>query len=275
MARPIRIRDPRLRVALVTGACSGIGRAFAERLAALGFELVVVSNRPEPLAAAARELAAAHGVKVHPIVSDLSRPEAAEELHAAVAARGVAVDVLVSNAGCFFFGETVDVPPERAQTMLGLHVVTPSLLLARFGRDMRERGYGQLLVVASISAWRDFPGISHYGASKRYLRGFACSLRSELGVYGVNVTCLSPGPTATGLFDPDTAATRRGKQLGLFAEPAAVADAGLRALFAGRAEVIPGLLNRLMAWGAALTPQWLIDLVRRRAPWLPPRGARS
>ncbi len=275
MSRPIRSRDPRLRVALVTGACSGIGRAFAERLASLGFELVVVSDRPESLAAAARELAAMHGVKVHEIVSDLARPEAAAELHAAVAARGLVVDVLVSNAGCFFFGETVDVSPERVQAMLGLHVVTPSLLLARFGRDMRERGYGQLLVVASISAWRDFPGISHYGASKRYLRGFARSLRSELGVYGVNVTCLSPGPTATGLFDPGTAAIRRGKQLGFFAEPAAVADAGLRGLFAGRAEVIPGLRSRLMAWGAALTPQWLIDLVRRRGPWLPPRRARS
>jgi short-subunit dehydrogenase len=119
MTRRIRIRDPRLRVALVTGACSGIGRAFAERLASLGFELVVVSNRPEPLAATARELAAVHGVKVHELVSDLSRPEAAAELHAAVAARGLTVDVLISNAGCFFFGETVDGPPSGRRRCSG------------------------------------------------------------------------------------------------------------------------------------------------------------
>ena len=82
--------------------------------------------------------------------------------------------------------------------MLQLHVVTPSLLCSRFARDMRARRSGHILVVSSISAWRDFPGISYYGSSKKYLRGFARALRSELSVYGVNVTCLAPGATATG-----------------------------------------------------------------------------
>jgi hypothetical protein len=155
--------------------------------------------------------------------------------------------------------------------MLQLHVVTPSLLCTRFSRDMRARGRGHILIVSSISAWRDFPGIGYYGSSKKYLRGFARALRSELKVYGVNVTCLAPGATATGLYDPNQVPVQRARALGVMMAPEAVADAGLRALFAGRAEAVPGLLNRVMAVLSAWTPQWVIDLIRRRAPWLPKR----
>ncbi len=268
----LRRADEQLAVALVTGACSGIGRAFALRLGSLGYRVILVSNRPAELAAAAAEVGAAGAPAVHPVVSDLARPEAALELYREVRGRGLDVDLLVSNAGCFFFGEAVDAAPEQVRALLELHVVTPSLLCARFGRDMRARGRGHILIVSSISAWRDFPGISYYGASKKYLRGFARSLRSELGVYGVHVTCLAPGPTATNLYDTQAVPVERAKRLGIMMEPAAVAEAGLRAMFAGRAELVPGLRARAMAWLAVLTPQWVIDWVRRRASWLPKRG---
>jgi len=268
----LRRADEKLRTALVTGACSGIGRAFALRLGSLGYELVLVSNRPTELAATAREISAAHPEMVHTIVSDLARPEAAEEVYREVRDMGLEVGILVSNAGFFFFGEAVDALPGRANAMLQLHVVTPSLLCACFGRDMRVHGRGHILIVSSISAWRDFPGISYYGASKKYLRGFARALRSELGVYGVNVTCLAPGPTATNLYDIDVVPVERAKRLGIMMDPATVAEAGLRAMFAGRAEHIPGWLARAMACLSVLVPQWAIDLLRRHAPWLPKRG---
>ena len=267
--------DSRLRLALVTGASSGIGRAMALRLGSLGYALVLVSERADDLTAVAEEIRAAHEVAVHPVVMDLARPEAAEELYAAVRALGVEVDILVNNAGFFFFGEAVDASPERANAMLQLHVVTPSLLCTRFGRDMRTRGRGHVLIVSSISAWRDFPGISYYGSSKKYLRGFARALRSELGVHGVNVTCLAPGATATGLYDPNVVPVERAKRLGIMMDADLVAEAGLRAMFAGRAEHIPGMLTQLMTLGAVLTPQWVIDLIRRRAPWLPKGGSAS
>ncbi len=270
--RHLRRADPCLAVALVTGACSGIGRAFALRLGELGYELILVSNRPTELSATAQEIRTLHGVAVHTLAWDLARPDAALEIYGEVQGKGLAVDILVSNAGIFFFGEAVDASPERAKAMLQLHVVTPSLLCTHFGRDMRKRGRGHILVVSSISAWRDFPGIAYYGASKKYLRGFARSLRSELGVYGVNVTCLMPGPTATNLYDTDVVPVERAKRLGVMMDPATVADAGLRAMFAGRAEHIPGWLSRAMAWLSVVVPQWMIDLLRRRAPWLPKRG---
>jgi short-subunit dehydrogenase len=256
--------------ALVTGGCSGIGRAIAHRLALRGYPLLLVSERADRLETAAAEIRTAHGVPVQVLCLDLARPDAAQELHARVHALGLAVDILVNNAGIFFFGEAADAPPDRANALLQLQVVTPSLLCTLFGREMRERGRGHILIVSSISAWRDFPGIAYYGSSKRYLRGFARALRSEMGVHGVGVTCLAPGPTATALYGTAPETLRRGRQLGLFLAPERVAEVGLQALFAGRAECVPGMVNRLLAFAAALTPQWVVDTIRRQAPWLRP-----
>jgi short-subunit dehydrogenase len=260
--------DGRYRLALVTGACSGIGRAIAERLGSLGYQLLLVSERPLELERAAEEIRTRHGTAAHPFAIDLARPEAAEELYRVVRERGHEVDILVNNAGFFFFGEAVDAPVRRANAMLQLHVVTPSLLCTLFGREMRARGWGHILIVSSISAWRDFPGISYYGSSKKYLRGFACALRSELAPHGVNVTCLAPGATATALYDPLSVPVERARRLGVMLDATTVAEAGLAALFAGQAEHIPGLLARALTLGAVLTPQWAVDLLRRRAPWL-------
>jgi len=264
----VRRADAELSTALVTGACSGIGLAIARELAALGYALVLVSNRPRELAETAAELEKSHGVEAHTVVMDLARPEAAHELDAEVERRGLIVDILVNNAGIFFFGEVADTDPARVTTLLTLHVVTPSLLARYFGRRMRERGRGHLLFVSSISAWNDFPGIALYGSSKRYLKSFALALRSELRVWGVNVTVLAPGATATGLYEPGVVDFARAKRFGVMTGPEPVARAGLEAMFRRRAVVIPGLLSKLFAWGAALTPRWVIDLVRRRAPWL-------
>jgi short-subunit dehydrogenase len=253
--------------ALVTGACSGIGKAMARELGARGHDLVLVSQRAAELARAADEIRK-DGVQVHTIVQDLATAGAAAELYEAVRQLAVEVDIFVSNAGFFFFGDAVDAAPEQANAMLQLHVVTPSLLCTRFGREMRARGRGHILIVSSISAWRDFPGIGYYGASKKYLRGFARSLRSELGVYGVNVTCLAPGATATALYDPNVVDVERAKRLGIMMEAQVVAKSGLDAMFAGEAEHIPGMITRALTLCAVLTPQWVIDLIRRRAPWL-------
>ena len=258
-------------VALVTGACSGIGLAMARLLAARGHPMVIVSDREAPLTRAAAELAANHDVPVHAIVQDLAAAGAAEALVAAVDARGLVIDILINNAGFFFFGEAADADPQRARAMLQLHVTTPSLLCTYFAARMRDRKRGQILIVSSISAWRAFPGISYYGSSKSYLRAFARSLRCELAVHGVNVTCLAPGATATALYGPAVVPVARARRLGVEMDAEEVAAAGLRALFRGDAVCVPGLMTRAMKTAAVLTPQPVIDWLRRRAPWLRPR----
>lgn len=255
--------------AVVTGACSGIGRAMAEILAARGYPLVLVSERAAALADTAAALRRNHAARCEVIALDLADPGAAAALVERLDALGVEVELLINNAGFFFFGEAVDAEPARAAAMLQLHVTTPSLLCARLGRRMRARRRGRILIVSSVSAWRPFPGIAFYGATKCFLRSFAAALRSELRPYGVTVTCLAPGATATALYDPKVVPVELARRVGVMMPAEAVAAAGLAALMRGDAECVPGLLTRAMAAAAVRTPQPVIDWLRRRAPWLP------
>jgi len=184
--KQLRRADERLRVALVTGACSGHRAAQWQRAWITRIRVDLVSNRPAELAATAQEIGKAHAVLVHTsIVADLARPEAAEELYQAVREKALQVDILISNAGFFFFGEAVDARlrgPRRCCSFT-CHALLLCNLLWR--ATSRARGRGHILIVSSISAWRDFSrGSAYYGASKKYLRGFARALRSEMAVYG-------------------------------------------------------------------------------------------
>jgi short-subunit dehydrogenase len=261
--------------ALVTGACSGIGLELARELARRGYPLVLVSNREPELRAVTRQIADEHNVAIQTVAMDLARPDAAFELYEDVRRRGLEVEVLVSNAGVFFFGEVADADPAKANAMLQLHVVTPSLLARYFAHDMRARRRGYILIVSSISAWRDFPGIAWYGSSKRYLRSFAASLREELRVWDINVTCLAPGAVATNLYDRTTVPVRTAVKYGVMKDPARVAEAGVQGMFRGKAVVVPGLSAKLMVVAMALMPQWIIRLVRTRSPLLPRPGDRA
>ncbi|MFO0601389.1 MAG: SDR family NAD(P)-dependent oxidoreductase [Myxococcaceae bacterium] len=251
-------------VAVVTGGCSGIGLELARELKRVGYELVLVSNHAGRLADAARELGARHTVEL-----DLATPEGAPQLIARLDALGVDPDVFVNNAGFFFFGELADADEAKVRAMLQLHVTTPTLLARHYAAKMKARGSGHLLFTSSISAWRDFPGIALYGSTKRFLLSLATSLRSELKPWGVNVTVVAPGATLTNLYDPTIVPVGLAKRFGVMLEPGVVARAGVRAMLKRRALVVPGLLSKLFAWAAWWTPQWVIDLVRRRAPWLP------
>ena len=239
--------------ALVTGACSGIGLELARGLAARGHPLVITSNRCGQIEAVAERITA----------------EAAALLHEEIRRRGLQIEILVSNAGMFFFGEVAETDPSKADAMLQLHVVTPSLLALYFGHDMRERRSGHILFVSSASSFGDFPGIAFYGSSKKYLRGFAGASREELRPWGVNVTCLAPGAVATDLYDRGTRAVQVAARFRLLRDPEAVAGAALRGMFRRRGLVLPGPGAKLMAVGSALAPSWLVRLARTHTHYLP------
>jgi short-subunit dehydrogenase len=158
------------------------------------------------------------------------------------------------------------------EAMLNVHVVSASLLALHFARDMRARRAGFIMFTSSISAWGSFPGIAVYGASKHYLQSFALSLHSELSVHGVGVTCLSPGATATALYDSTGVPARTAEALGVMMQPRDVARAGLRALFRGQALVVPGVLAKVSAFFMGILPLCLIKCARRNVPWLPQAG---
>jgi short-subunit dehydrogenase len=259
---------PRDQYALVTGACSGIGLEIARELARRGHPLVVVSHHEQRLAACGRTLAQEHDVPIHRVVMDLAKDGAAAALYDHVRGMGIDVEILVSNAGMFFFGEVAETDPDQADAMLHLHVVTPSLLALHFGRDMRARRHGHILLVSSVSAWRDFPGIAYYGSSKRYLRSFSAALRHELRMWGVNVTCLAPGAVATSLYSHTGVPVELAVKYRVMKDPAMVARAGVEGMFRGKAEVVPGMSAKLTAALMKSLPDWAVRLVRERTPLL-------
>ena len=177
--------------ALVTGAGSGIGRCYALRLAALGYNLVLAGNRREPLETVCGEILAAGagpdgGVRkaaspaagfrpeVRIVEIDLARIEAAAELWEAVRREGAAIDVLVNNAGIFSFRDILQTPAERIERIILLHDLTNTQLCRMAAADMVRRGCrGHILNMSSYSLWMPFPGLALYSASKAYLRSFS------------------------------------------------------------------------------------------------------
>ena len=129
---------------------------------------------------------------------------------------------------------------------------------------MKERGRGYILNTSSISAYKNYPGIALYASSKAYLRSFTRSLRLELKPFGVHVTCLLPGATETNLYRTTQVNMSLAKRLGIMRSPTQIAHAGLRGLWRNKAEVVPGLMTKLVAAIMRYTPYWVIYQIRKR-----------
>lgn len=255
--------------ALVTGGSSGIGYAIARLLAARGYHLVLVSNQEKELAAIKADFEKNFGISVVVVHQDLATGDAALTLHRTCSEKKLTIDILVNNAGMFFFGEAAEADPRKATALVNLHIMTPALLCSLFGKDMKNRRRGRILIISSISAYRDFPGISYYGSSKRFLMSFATSLRCEMREYGVSVTCVCPGAAATSLYGESPIDIQLALKIGIMHTAEQVAAAAVRALFAGKGMIIPGLLNKIMVFLARLTPQPVIDFINHHTDIIP------
>jgi uncharacterized protein len=192
---------PRRR-ALVTGASSGIGAAFARELAAHGHDLVLTARRSERIDALARELAAAHGIDARAIPADLADPAAPSVLKAALDADGLAIDVLVNNAGYGVTGSLVSREWATHEAFIRVMIQAPTELCYRFVPGMRERGFGRVINVASFAGLMPAPaGHTLYAASKSYLIRFSEALALENRHHGINVCALCPGFTLSEFHD--------------------------------------------------------------------------
>lgn len=254
--------------ALVTGASSGMGFEFAKLLASKKYPLVMVSIDEQPLEDAAEQIRSEFNTEVLTHCMDLSEEQSAEELFVWCNERGLEIEVLVNNAGFFFFGMATDADLNRAKAMINLHVKTTSVLCTLFGAQMKEKGKGYILNNSSISAFKHFPGIAYYASTKAYIKSFTQSLRMELKPFGVHVTCLLPGATATNLYDPNVVNVAKAKRYGVMVGPDFVARKGLNALFANRARSIPGVTTKVMNGIARSTPYMLIYWLRKNTKLL-------
>jgi uncharacterized protein len=241
--------------ALVTGASSGIGREFAAQLAAGGANLVLTARRRERLEKLAQELSAKHGVMVEAFAADLAQPSSPREIFAFTEGRGIAVELLVNNAGFGAFGEFPTQDAEVLLAMLQVNVGAVMHLTHLYLQGMVARRRGDVLIVSSVAAFQGVPYYATYAATKAFERIFVEGLAAEMRPHGVRVCALYPGSTATEFHEVSgQTGGARSKQ-----EPAEkVARTGLAALAAGRSGVVSGARNWLMIEAERLVPRGFI-----------------
>ena len=257
------------RTALITGASSGIGEAFADLFAAEGFDLVLTARRADRLQAIAERLRAQHGCRVEIIVEDLSDQFAPVRICASLEARTVLVDVLVNNAGYGIPGPYMASPWEKHGALLQVMVLALAELTHRLLPGMIARGYGRIINVASLAALVPAPaGHTVYAAAKAFVVKFSESLAGEVARHGIHVTALCPGFTLSEFHDV-TGTRHTVKQLPswMWMDAPAVAREGFQAVMSGTPVHVTGRINRLIAFCGRVLPQPLLVAIGRRTAW--------
>lgn len=227
--------------AFITGASSGIGEAFARRLAAEGFDLTLIARREERLRALAAELMAASSIRVDVLAADLSRDEDIARIARAIESQNDVV-LLINNAGFGTRGSFTDVPLERHLDMIRVHDMASVALAWSAVKGMVERGRGAIINVSSIAAFFPSGGGSTYTATKVYLNNFSEALAAELRGTGVKVQALCPGFTYSEFHDtPEYVGFDRGQiPSALWMSAEDVVDESLAAITGDRVIVVPG-----------------------------------
>lgn len=246
-----------VRRALVTGASSGIGEAFARRLAARGYGLVLVARRRGRLDALASSVRQAHGVEAEVMAADLATVEGVEAV-AERLARGD-VGLLVNNAGFGTSGEFAALPVAREMEEVTVNVAALVRLTHAAAAAMASRGRGAIINVASTAAFQPVPYMATYGATKAFVLSFSEAIHEELKGRGVTVTCVCPGPVRTEF--QAVAGVRADRLRTGWLSREEVVDAALRAVLRRQAVVVPGGMNRAMAVAARLSPRFLVRRV--------------
>ncbi len=266
---------------LVTGASSGIGLQYATALARdYHCDLLLVSNQQKELDEVAADLAKTYGIKTVAHFADLSLTDAAENLHAWVKENGYVVDILINNAGVFFFNPYCETGMRRIELMLQLHVMTVAKLTRLFAEDMMQRELteeeantricrhkrmrGYILNMSSMSAWMAMPGIQTYNASKAFIYNFSKSLWYEFKPKNVGITVMAPGAVDTSLFGLAPNLRKLAVNLTVSIPPEKLVKRALKKMFRNKKADTPGFINWLSTPLLVHTPDWLLFFAQKK-----------
>ena len=249
-----------MKATLITGASSGIGEAFARRLAAEGHNLVLVARSKDKLHRLCDELMIEHQITAHYVAVDLIDFEADQRLFDETEKYNLEVEWLINNAGFGSMGDFAQLNLESELEMIGLNVMALVALTHRYLRKMRERGSGTIINVASTASFQPVPFMATYAATKAFVRSFSEAIAEENRPFNINVLALCPGPTETNFFEAANIGTnvkdafmKKGMQTS-----EAVVEAALTALGRGKSVAVSGWTNWLMARLGNFVPNSLI-----------------
>src|SRR5213082_3640324 len=241
---------------LITGASSGFGEEFARQYAEKGHPLVLVARRLDRLQTLAEKIRQQHRIEVVVEQVDLSDVGAVIQLHQRLRERDIAIDILINNAGHGLQGPFLGAQLDAALAMVQLDVASLTAVTHVFAQDMRTRGRGKILLVASLLAYQGVQNFAIYSAAKAYVLRLGEALHRELKRDGITVTALCPGMSDTGFAETAQQKITTLLKL-LMMKPAPVVRAGIRALQAGRISVVPGWANKVSVIFIWATPRWL------------------
>jgi uncharacterized protein len=222
--------------ALITGASSGIGAAYAERLAARGFDLVLVARRQERLDKAGETLRKAHGVSVESVSADLSRDNGVERLENLIRTRDD-IELVINNAGLGALGPSTSINPESVDQLVRVNVLALTRLALAAVQKFAMRNRGKIVNIGSIVGFIPAPGGAAYSGSKAYVLNFTRSLQLEFANTGVQIQAVMPGPVRSEFFGAQKAPFPDH----LFMTAETLVDAALSALDRGELICIPTL----------------------------------
>jgi hypothetical protein len=252
------------KVALITGASSGIGLELARECARHGHDLVLVARRADKLQQLADELKGEHGIEVQVLVADLSKLDNCDQIYGQLKETGVEVEYLLNNAGFGDYGSFADGDGERQMQMIQLNIAALTRLTRLYLPDMQARRRGYVLNVASTAAFQPGPMLAVYFASKAYVLHFSEAIANELQGTGVSVTALCPGATASEFAQVANAERSLLFNVRKLPTSATVARYGYRAMIKKRRVAVHGLLNKLLSQSVRLAPRRLTTAIARR-----------
>lgn len=250
--------------ALVTGGTSGMGWEYCQQLAAKGCNILIVSNQQEQLETFPQKLTEIYGVKSWGLYMDLASDSAANDIWNYCQEQQLEIDILINNAGMFFFHEIDSSMNDKVLAMLQLHAVTPTRLVMLFGEAMKERRRGFIVNMSSMAAQLPTPGITVYSATKAYLKSFSKSIYFEMRPYNVGVTTVLPGAIATPLYHLKPNLMKLGVSVGLIRTPQWLVKRALRGMLHRRHVVKPGAMNYYLPVMIKLLPNWLETKIWKR-----------
>ena len=252
-----------MKVTLITGASSGIGEAFAQRLAAEGQNLLLVARSEEKLRALCDELQREHKITANFIAMDLIDRGADERLFGEIEKHGLEVDFLINNAGFGSGGDFATLDLEKELEIIDLNVRALVALTHRFLKPMRERKSGTIINVSSAAGFQPLPFMATYAATKAFVTSFTEAIAEENRPFGIQILALCPGSTKTNFFAAsgiDRPVQVKGQQT-----VDDVVDTAMNALGGTRSKVVSGWANYLASLSTNFVPNALITRVVGKA----------
>jgi uncharacterized protein len=251
-----------MKATLITGASSGIGEAFARRLARDGHDLFLVARSEEKLKSLCEELSGEHNISANYFAADLIEVDSDLAIFEETERLGLEIGWLINNAGFGSMGDFAKLDLERELEMIELNITAVVALTHHYLKRMRERKSGTIINVSSAAAFQPIPFFATYAATKAFVTSFTEAVAEENRPFGIRILALCPGTTETGFFEAsriEDPIKVKGVQT-----PDQVVETALRALQRGRTKVLSGWMNYVVALAVNIFPNSLITRVMAR-----------